>query len=211
MGNKKTESEQLRDIEQARLEKELGVSDEQKRAAACVAFIRKTADEFKVKEFPKCGGCGHQREEIEVWQPEDKREISEHPILGYGWADDGRAILNPFRDESYRWTARALEAIADALDGCEDFTTLIQHLDDWETGEFADGLTSPHTASLLAWLSSNINNVSYMDDAISELGAKDGNAILTGAQYLAIQQHAENVRAAVHEYLQNEENKEGSE
>jgi len=185
---------------------------EKERAAACVAFIRKTAGEFKVREFPKCEECERQRDDIEIWEPEDvkkeNRGIGEHPILGYSWGNDANAIINPFKDESYSWTARALESIADALEGCEDFGTLTQQLDDWDAGEFADSNTSPYTASLIAWLGSNLSNISYMDEAISELGAKDGNAILTGAQYLAISEHAGNVCAAVHSYLQDEENKE---
>lgn len=176
--------------------------EEEKAASAALEFIKETARSFSQKEFIKCEKCGDQRKAITITSV---REIGDHPILGYEWGNDARSIICPMNDYSYSWTEDALHSIYNYLQTstAADLGGLMDALDNWDAGEFADGETSPYTADLLKWLGDNINNVEYMNDAINELGANDAFKMLTWAQYLAIQAHTENVRAAVHDYLQN--------
>ena len=64
----------------------------------------------------------------------------------------------------------------------------INNIDDVEEnrGEIVDGLVDVYTSDLTAWLNSNNYWVEYLGEAVSELGASDGFAILSGAQYKAI-------------------------
>lgn len=68
-------------------------------------------------------------------------------------------------------------------------------LEEWETHEFCDGLVDVYTGQLTEWLNESNYHVYYLEDAVNELGATDGFAILTGAQYLAIQEVVEAVKS----------------
>lgn len=64
----------------------------------------------------------------------------------------------------------------------------INTLDDVDEyrGEIVDGLVDVYTSDLTAWLNSSNYWVEYLGEAVTELGATDGFAILSGAQYRAI-------------------------
>ena len=49
---------------------------------------------------------------------------------------------------------------------------------------YADSLVNPYTNDLLRWYLEDIYRIDYMEDAISELGAKDGFQVLSWGQYL---------------------------
>jgi len=49
---------------------------------------------------------------------------------------------------------------------------------------YADSLVNPYTNDLLRWYLEDIYRIDYMEDAISELGAKDGFQVLSWGQYI---------------------------
>lgn len=82
------------------------------------------------------------------------------------------------------WIFNTYESILVTLSG---YT--INSIDDVEEnrGEIVDSLVDVYTSDLTAWLASNINNVSYIDEAKDNLGeAENGIATLSQAQYMAI-------------------------
>ncbi len=64
----------------------------------------------------------------------------------------------------------------------------LKTIDDLENvrHEIVDSYVDIYTADLTKWLASDIRNVHYLSDAISEGIADDGFQLLTGAQFLAI-------------------------
>lgn len=79
----------------------------------------------------------------------------------HGWTD---WLPDDYR---YKWTWYALDAIAQA--------------DDPEDGasEFADGAVDVYTNRLNAWLGSNLNRVSYVDDAREEFFTGESGGSVT--------------------------------
>ena len=77
------------------------------------------------------------------------------------WAAHGNGALLP-DDYRYRWTLEALEAIAE-LDETADLGDA--------THDFADSV-DVYNAALLAWLSSNLNRIGYVDEWLEEAGAE---------------------------------------
>lgn len=67
-------------------------------------------------------------------------------------------------DYRYKWTMEALEYIADA-DDPED------------SSDFADQAVDEYTGARFAWLASNLQRASYVDDAIENLGRSDQGII----------------------------------
>lgn len=179
---------------------------EAQEAAEARQFITDTAASFYRKDIGGCKQCGAEPHGKTFAKIED---VAGHPILGAGWGDDDAAIINPSNDYTYEWTDAALQSIADALTG-EDIDTLMGQLDEWDSGEFADGAADVYTAGLLSWLSDNPGNVDYIGQAADEFGEKDGFKLLQMAQYLAIREHADKVRSAVFDYLQGKKNGEAS-
>jgi hypothetical protein len=89
------------------------------------------------------------------------------------------------------WRYETIAAIFDAIaDGSDD------------PGEIADGLVDVYNSDRVAWLANNLNRSSYVDDACDEhFGTSDSGVfgMLGAGQYLAIEQMASQILAAVAE------------
>lgn len=109
------------------------------------------------------------------WKPERKTYISKDNDLWREWVRDmtfeAHGDLLP-DDYIYNWIAEVLDLFA--YSGCETEEQAENNI--YEVLE-----ADIYTASLTAWLASNINRVYYLDEAISE-GAKDGFQLLAMAQ-----------------------------
>lgn len=75
---------------------------------------------------------------------------------------------------------------ADILQALTGYT--IESMEDVEEyrSEIVDNMVDVYTSSLTQWLADSIYNVEYLTQAIQELQPEDGYKLLSGAQYLAI-------------------------
>jgi hypothetical protein len=89
-------------------------------------------------------------------------------------------------DYIYRFASDALEAIAQADEGAED--DAIQELE-----------ADCYTSDLTAWLASTNWRVSFLGDAVTDLGSTDGFDVLMAAQYTELQEVARLVLAELEE------------
>lgn len=81
------------------------------------------------------------------------------------------------------WIFKTFSGILDNLTNYE--IESIDDLDD-KRSEVIDSLVDSYTSNLTEWLNESPYNVEYLSEAVNELGAKDGFQILSGAQYMAI-------------------------
>lgn len=80
------------------------------------------------------------------------------------WHAHGDMLPDDYR---YRWTSDALDAIAEWMAGWEEDPSD-------SDADFDDGAVDVYTAGRLAWLGSNLNRTSYVDEARDELGPFPG-------------------------------------
>jgi hypothetical protein len=67
--------------------------------------------------------------------------------------------------------------------------------------EWADGYTAVYNGALLSWLSSNLNRIGYVDDAVAELGYSEDRGVM-GAIALGQYMEAREVFELVHRGLE---------
>lgn len=107
-----------------------------------------------------------------------KSEVISSDNPYYEKLSDVMRDMNFSQDFLYATVGTALDAMAE-LESYEE-------ADEWSPGDFADSNVDVYTYDLTAWLHASNYHVYYLEEAVNELDAKDGFAILTGAQYLAI-------------------------
>jgi len=116
----------------------------------------------------------------------------------YGEMDKG--VLIPFNDYTYNWLNSFLSSVINLL-GYEDLNDLdalndrVQDL----ISEWADSETDVYTSGLSDWLSDNVNNSYYLDEA--HKNNSEAENILMIAQYTAIEEFFNNALSIMIEDL----------
>lgn len=108
-------------------------------------------------------------------------------------------------NNAYKWTLEALEAIDEILANTEDIEEIEESLK-----EYADSYTPVYNDKLLNWLVASLENVSNVEEAITEYGCLDNegnfslmNKIMAGYA-LAWERHALEVLNAIKNYQKGE-------
>ena len=84
------------------------------------------------------------------------------------------------QDYTYKWVSYAFEEIRTQLEDEE------KDLNDIDLYESIDSEVDVYTYDLTKWLNSNVNNVYFLTDVLTEYETKDGFQLLTQAQHKAI-------------------------
>jgi hypothetical protein len=151
---------------------------------------------FEAKEFER---ANNETETLTVFTDEAMQK--ESPLCDYYQVLSEIIHSNNIGENfAYQTVGQVVDELADLED--------INEAEEWESSEFADSNTDIYTAGLTAWLASSVYNVEYLGQAVAELDATEGIAILQGAQYLALQELADETRNAIVKFLEDKDTEE---
>lgn len=108
-------------------------------------------------------------------------------------------VLGDYPHEGLEEAFRELLNIANGQEVDEEE---IEEAIDSGTGELADSMVNHYTSELLDWYKTDLDRVYLMEEAISELGAKDGFQVLSGGQYLYWQEKLSEVQAKLKDWFE---------
>lgn len=145
---------------------------------------------------------------IEVEGTKEKRLIFEQSDAIYNiFSKVGdEDSLNPFDDYSYIWLNDFLsDFIYSVTNENDDINDIIKNFEN-NLYEYIDNKVSIYNHDLLKWLSSNINNAWYVEEALNEYGySKERGFIglLQSGQYKRIEAYYYNFLDSLKTYLNN--------
>ena len=98
--------------------------------------------------------------------------------------------------------AEAFGELLNIADGQQVGIDDIEKASEADPHDCADNMVQPYTYDLLQWHAEDVRRVSYMEDAIKELGAETGCRVLTGSQYLYWAEKLQDVQKRLQTHLE---------